>query len=258
MTQTATLPQHPATGESKPFSLSDLIIALLTPMFVTASGGNLHYARIAAIETLGQFRARDCIDLIAIAQIIACSLAALGSLTESLADGLAASAALRLRSNAVSLNRIVGQNRRILREPRPAPAPEMVVDPTPVPDREPTGTQIPATDQAQYDAAVFATAAAAKKTAAEVMIRLKDTQPSPAAISGLSAGRHITDAEWQAKWASVVANETRQFTTTLPGLPPAERQTATHRANMLSGVANRLIAAGSEPTALKPDPARRA
>ncbi|HEX3575115.1 MAG TPA: hypothetical protein VHU42_10990 [Rhodopila sp.] len=172
----ADTPQHASAIALHPADiLMTVIVAFLAPMFLTSSGGDIQFARMAAIETVNAYRARNHADLIAIAQVIACGLTALGSLALSLADNLSLSMTLRLRSNAVALNRAAELNRRALRE-------------TPIGDRVPQAgettdptfaTQI---DQPDYHAEVIASVAAAQGMAAEAFANLaKD--PAPAAIS---------------------------------------------------------------------------
>src|ERR1700722_16914447 len=94
--------------------LLTLIVALLAPMFLTVSGSDINLARLAALETVNAYRARSHTDLITIAHIVGCGLVALGSLGLSMTDGLSLSMVLRLRGNAVALNRVADQNRRTL------------------------------------------------------------------------------------------------------------------------------------------------
>src|SRR3978361_265937 len=106
--------------------LMNLIVTLLSPMFLAVCGGDIEYARMAGTETVNGYRTRAHGDLIAIAQIIACGLAALGSLSLSMADDLTISMTLRLRGNANALNRSAEQNRRAVRENhRPDAAPHL-------------------------------------------------------------------------------------------------------------------------------------
>jgi hypothetical protein len=105
-------PVHPAN------ILLNLIAILLAPMFLGASGGDIAFARTAAIETVNAYRTRNQADLIAVAQIIAFGLAALGSLSLSMVDDISLSMTLRLRNNANALSRSAEQNRRAIRESR--------------------------------------------------------------------------------------------------------------------------------------------
>jgi hypothetical protein len=94
--------------------LLHFIVTILAPMFLTASGGDIHLARATALETVNAYRARTQTDLIAVAQIIAFGLGALGSLSLSLTDDLSLSMVLRLRGNANACHRSAEQNRRAL------------------------------------------------------------------------------------------------------------------------------------------------
>ena len=75
----------------------NLVLSFLAPMFLVAAGGNINLTRIAAAHTLESHEAEAPSDLISIAQIIAFGLAALGSLSLSMTDGLSVSMILRLR-----------------------------------------------------------------------------------------------------------------------------------------------------------------
>jgi hypothetical protein len=123
MTEATTLtepPPEPPTGSDLQIHpshiLMRLIVAFLAPMFLTASGGDISFARMAVVETVNAYRAPDHMDLMSIAQVIACGLSALGSLSLAMADDLSLSMTLRLRGNAVALNRSAEQNRRTLRQ----------------------------------------------------------------------------------------------------------------------------------------------
>jgi hypothetical protein len=124
--------------------LLTLIVAFLARMFHSVTGGDVDLARLAAIETVKAYPARSQADLIAVAQVIACGLAALGSLSRSMEDDISLSMALRLRGNAVSLGRSAEQHRRTL--PTPAhKAPETVAPPEtrtkpPIPPRNQAAT----------------------------------------------------------------------------------------------------------------------
>jgi hypothetical protein len=80
LTETTTHTQ-PTPASNLPVSPADIllhiIVSLLAPMFLVASDGDIQFARTAALETVNAYRARDHADLIAIAQVIACSLSAL-------------------------------------------------------------------------------------------------------------------------------------------------------------------------------------
>jgi hypothetical protein len=97
-----------------------LVVTSLAPIFLAATGGNLDDARAAAIATINAYNPRNQADLLPIAQILAFGLAALGSISLSMAGNIPFPLILRLRGNATSLNRAAEQCRRALRE-TPAP-----------------------------------------------------------------------------------------------------------------------------------------
>jgi hypothetical protein len=106
-----------ATQPSSTDVLIALLVTFLTPLFLTA-GGDVSLARAAAYETITAYRTRNAMDLFAVVQIIGFGMAALGSLSLSMGDGLSMSMILRLRGNAAALNRAAEQNRRALEASR--------------------------------------------------------------------------------------------------------------------------------------------
>jgi hypothetical protein len=224
--------------------LLHLVVTLLAPMFLVASGGDIRFARMAALETVTAYRACNQADLIAIAQIIACGLSALGSLSLSMADDLSLSMTLRLRGNAVALNRVAEQNRRALRGARSHTAAPADTQPTAEPDDD-------------FDeAAVVANVAALQKRAAENLVRqaaVPDSRPAPARIEAPTSVASVAAAERQvqAMWASAMTEVAGEFTASLPHLPPAARKMATVRAAALSSSANALLS-GTVPPRLGP------
>jgi hypothetical protein len=256
MTETTT-PFEPIAAPNLPVAPSDillhLVVTLLAPMFLMASGGDILFARMAALETVSSYRARNPADLIAIAQIIACGLTALGSLSLSMADDLSLSMTLRLRSNAVALNRVAERHRRALQESdtaQPADSQQTAGDdfdaavtvadvaamrPYPTATRAPLAPDSYAPDS--YAPASYATASYA--TAAAI------ATPPPAA-SGTTAERQV-----QAMWASAMTEVAGEFTASLPHLPPAARKMATVRAAALNSSASALLS-GTVPPRLGP------
>jgi hypothetical protein len=99
--------------------LPHMVATLLTPMFLTATG-NLDQAYAAAMATVRSCTARNPMDLIVIAQMIAFGLAALSALSLSMEENIPINQALRLRGNAVSLHRASDKCRRALPDPDPA------------------------------------------------------------------------------------------------------------------------------------------
>jgi hypothetical protein len=236
----AEAPLHPSD------MLMSLIIALLAPMFLGVSSGDVGLARLAAIETVSAYRTRNYADLIAVAQIVAFGLAALGSLSLSLADDIPLAMALRLRGNANALNRSAEQNRRAL-------AQNYGNDPTLHPTAEAyaaASLSSEADTMAEFDA--FLSVAAAQELAAEADARLQPPEhtdvgapttaaPSVAAPSAAVPSVAVPDKRFQEMWAIAMVKEAAEITASIPHLPLAERHPASIRAATLSSTANHLL-----------------
>jgi hypothetical protein len=294
MTATATDPTEPpreaqAAGGRTRIHPSDilihLIVTLMVPMFLEAAGGELHFARMAALETVTSYRARTQADLIAIAQIVAFGFAALASLSVSLVDDVPLAMALRLRSIANGLNRSAEHNRRALARSQADPtlpnilamadlaapdfaAPDLAADPI---------------DPA-YEAAVLASVAEAQQMLAEAEASLGTSEPapvpavaetqaaSPTAASPITApapspapipapilvlpartqlparvDAAMTERQIQAAWAAAATRVADECTAGIPHLPPPERKPASHRAIALSTCATDLLASHVPP-----------
>src|SRR3954447_26048573 len=108
----------PGTGSRRRTAdyLKDIIVAFLTPMFLWSCDSDPGLARLAAAETLNEFGITGHRGLITAARIIAFELAALRSLSLSMADDIPPTLALRLRGNANSLDRAAERNRRALED----------------------------------------------------------------------------------------------------------------------------------------------
>jgi hypothetical protein len=245
--------------------LMNLIVALLAPMFLGVTGGDIDFARMAAVETVNAYRARNRADLIAIAQIIAFGLAALGSLSLSMADDITVSMALRLRGNANACNRSAEQNRRALAKSlgdESVPQhPEMTAEPeTPdvIADYTETGyTETGYTETGYNDADTFLSATAAQVLAAESLARLQGAEQTaePGAISPRAQiGTHdmTPNKRHQAMWAIAMVKESGEINDSLPNLSPADREAAILRAAQLSRTAHDLIYRSATPP-LSPD-----
>jgi hypothetical protein len=222
--------------------LLNIIVTFLMPLFLTA-GGDVAFARIAAIETVNAYRARNRADLITIAQIIACGLTALGSLGLSLADNLSLSMTLRLRANAVALNRVVEQSRRALTQPQPAASPTA----------EPQFS--PGSQAALHEAEILAKLASVRELTTQAQPALPNVEPPPPATvipepepkaPEATQAEPTTDQEWQAHdlqaaWAAAMIDVAGEFTADLDSLSPAQRAAAAHNAGILADCAAQLI-----------------
>ena len=221
---------NPTTGPATTLAdiILNLIVTLLAPMFLTAANGDLDFARRAALETINTYRARNHADLIAVAQIIACGLAALGSLSLSMADDIPLSMTLRLRSNANALIRAAQLPRRILSE-----------DPASQPDQD----QDPQFDEATVIAAVQATQQ--RVAAIQQPNPQQQNEPPPLAppqpAPQPTPAQPLTEQQCHAIWAASMAEVAAEYTASLASLPPRERKHASMRAAALSSTANALL-----------------
>jgi hypothetical protein len=234
MTQTTESPPHHPTN-----TLMSLIVTLLLPTFLGVTAGDIALARMAAIETINDYRARNNADLIAIAQIIACGLAALGSLSLSMDEEISLSMALRLRSSAVALNRSAEQNRRVLNQPlRENPLPyhfELTPEPA------------MAADPGIARAEALLSAAAAEELAEEAEARLQDPRQIASQTPAPAQNAPVSDKRHQEMWAIAMVKEASEITAGLLHLPPAERQAAALRAAALGSAANELLTGVTPP-----------
>jgi hypothetical protein len=252
-----------------------LIVAFLAPMFLAVSGGDLHHARLAAIETVNTYRSRDPMDLLSIAQIVAFGLTTLSSLSLSLAEDLSLSMMLRLRGNATALNRATEKCRKALREAGPAGLlPQHLPDPDAggeeylneetvlanlsraehrIAEREapaaapqppapaPAGIAAPAAapqPPAPAPAGIAAPAAAPQPPApAPAGIAAPATAPQPPAATPAEAA----ERQHRTAWAAGMILVAREVTANLESLSPTQRQAATIQAAAMTEAANDLM-----------------
>ena len=220
MSETTRTPQHPADV------ITNLIVTLLTPMFVSAAGGDLAFARLAAAETLNSYRAETHVDLITIAKIIAFGLATLGSLSLSMADGLPIQHVLRLHNSANATDRSEHRNRLALKHSQtrePVTPPEHEID----------------------AAALTAAAADMQKRTAENLARFSAPAPitAPTPSDPTPSDPAHTDAErhYQATWAAAAATIAAETAATLDSLSQQERYSAAIWIDALNDAAKDLM-----------------
>lgn len=264
ITEATTTSNRPASNH--PVSPADVllhvILTLLAPLFLVESGGDIQVARMAALETVNAYRASNHLNLIAVAQIIACNLTALGSLGLSMADDISLSMLLRLRGNAVALNRSAEQSRRVLREPEPAMPGQVETTSTAgqpgdqchgVAGVAAASKRTPGTPT-QFQAEPPAPTRAAIPAAAQPAPAVPHPMPSPVAVVTHAFTTAISAAErpCQAAWGSAAA--AAEYAAGLPRLLPVERKMATIRAAALSSAANDLLAGMPPPRLIPGDP----
>lgn len=194
MTETATAPTKPPRQAQEAGArfrvhpsdiLIHLIVTLMVPMFLEAAGGELHFARMAALETVTSYRARTQADLIAIAQIVAFGFAALASLSQSLVDDVSLAMALRLRTTANGLNRSAEQNRRVLAKSQADPTLRntLAMADLAAPDRDAPDLAVDTIDP-DYEAVVLASVAEAQQMLAEAEAGIWAPEPAPVPAGG--------------------------------------------------------------------------
>ncbi len=219
----------------------------LAPIFLGVTGGDVAMARIMAIQTVSTQRVSSLTDLLAVAQIVAYGLAALGSLSLSMDDDLPLAMVLRLRGNANACTCSAEQNRRAIRNDRhekplprdqPMPEPEMHhAEPWP----ETTENDGPGGLMDDMVAEVLV--AEARKRLVQCAEKATDRAPVPQPVPVCEAAvpSPAADKRHNEMWAIAMVNEASEITASIPGLPPAERHAASLRAGMLSSTANRLL-----------------
>jgi hypothetical protein len=243
--------------------LMHLVVTVLMPMFIGATGGDMYLARLAAFDTVNAYRFNNHVDLLSVAHIVAFGLVALGSLSLSMADDLTLSMTLRLRGCANALHRSGEQSRRALKDDLAQPATPHRPEPT-----VPTGPPPDPVADAGYEAAVIAGVAETQKRVAEANARLRNPAPAaertpasivippaqrtPASIGVPAAAAPAgTDLQHQAMWAAAMINVAAEYTAGLHNLPPTARKLASRRAAALSSTANTLLS-GTVPTRPRP------
>jgi hypothetical protein len=209
--------------------LFNLVVTLLTPIFLAATG-NLEHARLAAAHTVDSFCPRTHADLVATALLIGFSFSALGSLSLSMDDGLSIPTILRLRGSAQSASRAAEQHRRALQQSSratPLPAPLLAPEPDP--------------GLTAKEVAVMEAVAATRQRVAAAQSQPAQPQapaPRPAAPS--------QDPHAQA-WANTFMDVAAEIAAELPGLPPHQRRAASIQAEALNNSANALLSGRVEP-----------
>lgn len=233
MTEIASSSQTPSTAQPAAAAgatdvLMNFIIGLLTPMFLGMSAGNQEIARLAAIDTINDYRARNRADLMAIMQIVSFGFAATASVTRSMSDGISDSMALRLRRVAIACERSAEQNRRALdRNPMHISLSDQAACPVqsvPPPSRNEKPISPMTTPTHQITIQAGANPEAAPSTAS-----------APSAVAVPTTKQHGGD------WATAMIAAARKMTTGIENLPPAERRVASLRAATLTSTASELL-----------------
>jgi hypothetical protein len=245
----------PSDDDASPYPadvLINLIVTLLAPIFVTAAGGDIGRARVAALETLTAYQARSHASLIKVANIIAFGLATLGSLSLSMGDDVPIPLVLKLRSNATALDRSTDRNERSLRALQADTAAETRgtgFDEAEVYACVAEAQQRAAESQAQACATAPRAEPAAKPAAAPAQKPAAAWAPAPRAEPApasrdpqTAAPRH--ERSYHSQWAAAMAQVAAEEMAAAASLPPDQRKAHTARAAILSSTANTLLCAG--------------
>ncbi len=240
-----------------PDMFMQLIAAALAPIFATATDGDPGRAQAAAIETINAHVPNHPVDLLPIAQIIAFGLAALRSISLSMAENIPIPLILRLRGSAASLSRGAEQCRRALSEPTlpdPNPAAELAeanrwIDEAvhaeiararqPAPGGHEAQPTIPLDDPPTMAAALDALAAESHRRIEEAEAALA----APSQHQARPAPRATEHAAPGAAWANTMAG-------VAPGSPAYRPASAGIRAAALASAANHLMTGAPTPSPL--------
>jgi hypothetical protein len=221
--------------------LINLIVTLLAPMFLPGAGGDISFARIAALETITAYRMQNPVGLLLVAKIVAFGLTALGSLGLSMTDDLPIPLILRLRANANALNRSAERTERTLGETR-------FIRPPAEPD---TGLDEATVLAGVAEAQARAAAARANVQAAQPPTRAAAAPvPPPAPILVSQPPLNTVETQDQRNrglWAAAMADVAAEYTAEMATLPSAERRDAKLRAAALSSTANSLLCGATAP-----------
>jgi hypothetical protein len=249
--------------------LLNVLVTLLAPMFLAAAEGDLVFARIAALETITEYRAHSQASLLRVAKIIAFGIATLGSLSLSMQDDLPIPLVLRLRGNANALDRSAERNERALRATRPVGAPEAAEPPLQSALTQSAATQPAAArhSPAQTAAAQLAAAQLAPAQLAPAQLapaQLAPAQHAPAQHAAAQSGatryspvqpapqaEQSNEQVYRRMWAAAMAEVAAEETAALHTLPPAQRKDMTTRIAALTNTADKLM---SDSAARSPEP----
>ncbi len=206
-------------------NLVNLVLALLTPMFLWATEGDIRLAHIAAAQTLKEFGTVHRLSLFTVAKIIAFDIATLSSLSLSMYEEVSMLLGLRLRGSAVSLDRAAARNRVVLEKESRTAAPARAEDSVEAAIAEAqrmvqeakARIRAAATPAAeiQPDADPALKAEPAAKAATALVPPAAEAAPAPAARTPAQ--------QRQSAWAQAMTMVAEEFTDGLKDLPPEER-----------------------------------
>ena len=239
-----------AANTSPDTNLVNLILALLTPMFLWSTAGDIRLAHVAAAQTLNEYRVANRLSLFTVAKIIAFDIATLSSLSLSMYEDVSMLLALRLRGNATSLDRSGERNRRLLElESRTAGETEVSVEAA-IAEAQRMVNEAKARIQAAAQAPE--TQPEADPAPAAEPAALATRAPSPVSASAAAPAARTPAEQPPTEWPDAVTEVAEAFAAGLEDVPP-EKQWQEMRRMMAMTAAD--IASGA---ALPPVPAMAA
>ena len=219
-----------------------LIVTLLAPIFLGIAGGDIGLARMAAVETLEDYRLRTQLDPIAVAQIVLNGLAALDSLSRSMVDDLSLETVLRLRCNSVGLNRAAEQNRRVRSAPHQPDATSFLT--ASQPDPEPPVQVTESVAPSEPD--VFHAEPVSQPPALDTGATLAN--PAPATNTAIiPTAKAIDDKRLRRMRVMAMVNEVADLKASLRTLPKVEHDGVITRIAALDSTVHALLT-GTTPT----------
>ncbi len=219
-------------------NLANLILALLAPMFLWSTAGDLRLAYAAAAETVNEFRITNRLSLFTVAKIIAFDIATLSSLSLSMYEDVSMLLALRLRGNANSLDRSAERSRRLLEQ-----------------QSRPGASQTEQSLEASVAEAqrMIGEAKARMQAAASTAETLPDAEPAavaapaPVPPSNPAPAARNPSAQRQSAWADAMTAVAEEFSAGLDDLPPDERWKEMARIKALTTAAADLTSGAAPP-----------
>ena len=223
-------------------TLVNLILALLAPMFLWSTNGDIRLAYTAAAQMVNEYRIANRLSLFTVAKIIAFDIATLSSLSLSMYEDVSMLLALRLRGNANSLDRSGERSRRRLEQETSTRAGETADVSVEAAIAEAERMVREAKSRLHPDAQ----AAEARPSAAPAQAAEPPAPPAPAPAPP-SAPRPPAERQ-QAAWAGAMTAVAEEFTTGLKDLPQDERWKELARIKALTtAAADRSPAAAPPP-----------
>nr|WP_294548321.1 hypothetical protein [uncultured Rhodopila sp.] len=222
-------------------NLVNLILALLTPMFLWSTAGDIRLAHTAAAQTLSAYRVANHLSLWTAAKVIAFDIATLSSLSLSMYEDVSMSMALRLRGNANSLDRSGERNRHALEQANRTVEAGETEDSVAAAIAEAQRM----VNEAKARIRAAAEAAEAQPDPAPIAEPAAEATPAPAS-EPRSAAVPSAAQQRRSAWADAMTVVAGELTADLKDLPPAERWKEMARIEALT-IAAADLASGAAP-----------